>query len=125
MEYYIGTYTFGKSLSFQPTGTDESNIGRTVMLAPGISAVVVDEKVSLCHTNEKSTHMCFWEGDCEFTVEVAGQRVTVNDHDDQQVAFCFNGAIHSIRGLRFDLNKSVIVGDGLVHFNYIVRRARP
>lgn len=124
MEHYRGTYTFGKSLSFQPTGASKSNIGNTVELAPGISAVVLDEKVSLCHTSKDSTHMCFWEGDCEFTVDIDGQRVTVNDHDDQEKAFVHNGVLHGIRGLRFDLDWSSSVGDKLVHFQYVVRRAR-
>ncbi len=121
MEYYDGVYVFGKvDKAFYPTSGSRSRVGNTIELAPGIYAKVLDERVSLCHTSKKQTHVCFWEGDCQVELSINGKRITINDHDEdkgKRSYFTFNGKEHYVQGRLFHLDD-----DEVTRLHYTVYR---
>lgn len=80
---------------------------RSIELAPNIFAYVVSERVSLCHTKKSTKRVCFWEGDCEVTLDINGQKVTVNDHDEKKGTrsyFVCDGISYYVVGHLFHLD---------------------
>lgn len=85
---------------------------RTIELAPNIFAVVVRERVSLCRTSRKQTHSCFWEGDCEVELDIDGQTVIINDHDekkDKRNYFVYNRRIYYVVGHLFQIDSDEVI----------------
>ena len=124
-------YTFDEHVDKPLEQRVSGKINKPFFLAPGVEATVVSERASLCKTTKEATHVCFWEGDCEFTAVVGGTTITVNDHDDRvnvqdKVSeFVLDGVQYKVVGSRFSLDRSLAVNDGRIHFWYTVYRNVP